>query len=86
MFVFMRRHGFSLRRKTTMAQKDPSFLVERLVTYVDVRRLQKCPVVSTLNGWMNEELTLDWSDEVLWQYSFNRHLLASDSYEAHMTR
>ena len=27
---FMRRHGFSLRRKTTTAQKDPSFLVDRL--------------------------------------------------------
>ena len=38
----MRRHGFSLRRKTTTAQKDPFFLVDRLVSYIThVRRLQK---------------------------------------------
>ena len=38
----MRRHGFSLRRKTTTAQKDPSLLVDRLVAFiVHVRRLQK---------------------------------------------
>ena len=39
---FMKRHGFSLRRKTTIAQKDPSLLVDRLVAFVvHVRRLQK---------------------------------------------
>ena len=39
---FMRRHGFSLRRKTTAAQKDPSFMADRIVAYVmHVRRLQK---------------------------------------------
>ena len=39
---FMKRHGFSLRRKTTTAQKDPSLLVDRLVAFgVHVRRLQK---------------------------------------------
>ena len=39
---FMKRHGFSLRRKTTTAQKDPSLLVDRLVaSVVHVRRLQK---------------------------------------------
>ena len=36
------RHGFSIRRKMTTAQKDPSFLVDRIVLYVvHVRRLQK---------------------------------------------
>ena len=39
---FMRRHGFSLRRKTTTAQKDPAYMVDRIVAYVmHVRRLQK---------------------------------------------
>ena len=38
---FTRRHGLSLQRKTT-AQKDPSYLVERIVSYImHVRRLQK---------------------------------------------
>ena len=31
---FMRRHGLSLRRKTTVAQKDPEQLVDKLVAYV----------------------------------------------------
>ena len=30
----MRRHSFSLRRKTTTAQKDPSYMVDRIVAYV----------------------------------------------------
>ena len=38
----MRRHGFSLRRKTTTAQKDPSYVVDCIVAYVmHVRRIQK---------------------------------------------
>ena len=38
----MTRHGFSPRRKTATTQKDPSFLVDRIVSYViHVRRLQK---------------------------------------------
>ena len=31
---FMRCHGFSLRPKTTTAQKDPSYLIDRLVSFV----------------------------------------------------
>ena len=39
---FMRRHGFSLRRKTTTAKKDPSYMIDRIVSYVlHIRRLQK---------------------------------------------
>ena len=38
---FMRRHGFYLRGKTT-SQKDPSYMVDRIVAYVmQVRRIQK---------------------------------------------
>ena len=39
---FMRRHRFSLRRKTTTAQKDSSYMVDRIAAYVmHVRRIQK---------------------------------------------
>ena len=31
---FMRRQGFSLRRKTTTAQKDPSYMIDCIVAYV----------------------------------------------------
>ena len=31
---FMARHGLSLRRKTTVAQKDPEQLIDKLVVYV----------------------------------------------------
>ena len=31
---FLRRHGFSLLRKTATAQKDPSYLIDRLVSFV----------------------------------------------------
>ena len=30
----MRRHGFPLRQKTTTAQKDPSYLIARLASFV----------------------------------------------------
>ena len=38
----MRRHEFSLRRKTKTAQKDPSYLIDRLVSFVmHARRVQR---------------------------------------------
>ena len=38
----MKRYGLSLRRRTTIAQKDPAYLVDKLVFYVlHVRRLPK---------------------------------------------
>ena len=46
---------------------------------------RKCSITSTPNGWMNEELTLRWCDEVLGHFSFQRCLLAWDSYEVHIT-
>ena len=45
----------------------------------------KCSVASSANGWMNEELTLQWCSEILGQFSFCKRLLAWDSYEAHLT-
>ena len=39
---FMRRHGFSLRPKTTTAQKDRSYLIDRLVSFaMHARRFQR---------------------------------------------
>ena len=46
---------------------------------------RRCSVASSANGWMNEELTLRWCDEVLGNFSFRKRLLAWDSYEAHKT-
>ena len=38
----MKRNGLSLRRTTTIAQKNPSLLVDKLVMYaVQIRRLQQ---------------------------------------------
>ena len=38
----MRRRGFSLRRKTTTAQKDPFYMVDRIVAYVmQIHRIEK---------------------------------------------
>ena len=162
----MRHHGFSLRRKATTAQKDRSYLIDRLLSFVmHARRFQRqynfafhnidetavwndmvsettveatgakdvpmkstghekvrvsvclaakldgtklkpfivfgaakresksvhgeykrqCSVASSSNAWMNEELTLRWCDEVLGQFTFQKHLLAWDSFEAHIT-
>ena len=37
---FMKRNGFSLRRKTSICQKDPDMVISELVTYVlRIRRL-----------------------------------------------
>ena len=39
---FMRRHGFSLYRKTTTAQEDPSHLIDWLIFFVmHARGLQR---------------------------------------------
>ena len=45
----------------------------------------RCLGKSSGNAWMNEELTTIWIKRVLGTFSFNRRLLAWDSYECHMT-
>ena len=37
------------------------------------------------NAWMNKELVIIWVKRILGAFSFNRRLLACDSYECHMT-
>ena len=39
---------------------------------------RQCSVVNSANGWMNEELTLRWYNEILGQFSW-------DSCETHLT-
>ena len=46
----------------------------------------KCVVQTSTNAWMNEELTQVWVQRVLGSFSFNRRLLAWDSYECHMVK
>ena len=46
---------------------------------------RQCSVASSSNAWMNEELTLRWCDEVLGQFTFQKRLLAWDSFEVHIT-
>ena len=45
----------------------------------------KCIVASSGNGWMNEELTLQWCKQVVGSFSFGKRLLVWDTFEAHMT-
>ena len=44
----------------------------------------KCVIATSSNAWMNEELTLNWAKNVLGAFSFQRRLLAWDSYECHI--
>ena len=46
---------------------------------------QQCSVASSSNAWMLEELTIRRCDEVLRQFTFQKRLLAWDSFEAHIT-
>ena len=41
-------------------------------------------VASSANGWMDIELTKIWVDSVLQSFSFDRRLLAWNSYECHI--
>ena len=45
----------------------------------------KCFVASSVNGWMNEDLTRDWVQGVLGKFSFFRQMLAWDSFKCHIT-
>ena len=61
---FMRRHGLSLRRRTSIGQKDPQQLINRLVSYViHARRMQmRCNFKASQIYAMDE--TPVWQDMV----------------------
>ena len=42
-------------------------------------------IATSVNGWINELLTLRWCNEVLGQFSFSRQFLAWDFCDAHLT-
>ena len=42
-------------------------------------------MASSANGWMNEELTFRWCNEILGQFFFSKSLLAWDSYDVRLT-
>ena len=46
---------------------------------------KNCIVKSSSNAWMNKDLTIQWVEEVLGKFSFQRRLLAWDSFDCHMT-
>ena len=45
----------------------------------------KSYVASSVNGWMNEDLTHDWVQGVLGKFSFTCQMLAWDSFKCHIT-
>ena len=47
----------------------------------------RCIVASSENAWMNTpRLTDEWVQKVLGSFSFDKRLLALDSYECHMEK
>ena len=59
---FLRRNGFSLRRKTTEGQKDPEQLVEKLVSFVlHVSRMRTTYNVNPENIFLMDECAV-WFD------------------------
>ena len=62
---FMRRHGFSLKRRTTVVQKDPEQLIDRLVAYVlQAKRLSRLQGYQPCNIIAMDE-TAVWVDITL---------------------
>ena len=60
----MRRHEFSLGRKTTTVQRDPSYLIDRLVSFVmHARRLLR-QYIFALHNIVAMDETAVWNDLV----------------------
>ena len=61
---FMKRYGLSLRRKTSMAQKDPDQLIDKLVAFVlHVRRVSMKHLYDAADIIAMDETPV-WSDMV----------------------
>ena len=45
----------------------------------------RCVVTSSSNGWMYEKLVLSYLRKILGMFTFQKRLLAWDTFEAHMT-
>ena len=62
---FMQRNALSCRRRTAIAQKDPSHMIDKLVSYIlHVRRLQHNENFNThlliLSPWMKRQFRAMW--------------------------
>ena len=86
--------GKKVRVSVCLAAKGDVTKLKPFVVFAGAKRESKalheeykrqCSVASSTNGWMNEELTLRWINEIAGTFAFNKRLLAWDSYEAHMT-
>ena len=44
----------------------------------------RCVIVTSSSGWMNDDLTIEYTKKVLGTFSFGRRFLTRDSYECHM--
>ena len=42
-------------------------------------------VVSSRNGWMNDDLTSDWISRIYGKFAFAKRLLVWDSYKCHIS-
>ena len=63
LYKFMKRNGLSLRRKTSICQKDPEQLIDKLVFYIiQVRRLTKFKYAES-NIIAMDEMPV-WSDMI----------------------
>ena len=58
------------------AKRETKALIEEFKT--------RCVIVSPSNGWMNDDLTMEYTKKFLGTFSFGRRLLAWDSCECHM--
>ena len=47
----------------------------------------RCYIESTINGWMNENTTIDWVENILKNFTFGkRRLFKWDSFRAHLVQ
>ena len=76
--------GCKGRRYQTEAVHRFSQCQER-VKSTDDEFKTKCVVACSINGWMNEELTVSGVKGVLGQFSFTRWMLAWDSFGCHVS-
>ena len=61
---FRKRHGLSLRQRTSVAQKDPDQLINRIVSYlIQARRLQQKFTFAPSNIYAMDETPV-WEDMV----------------------
>ena len=82
-----------VRVSVCLAAKGDGTKLKPFVVFAGAKRESKalheeykrqCSLASSTKGWMNEELTLRWRNEIVVAFAFKKRLLAWDSYEAHM--